>query len=389
MAEPKTWIEQLSLTSFRNYTHAKLEAEASPVVLVGHNGAGKTNILEAVSLISPGRGLRRAAFADMSRVASSAPAPAPPGWAISARLHAGDDPVIIGTGLAPAASGASRLVRIDGEPQRSAAVLADYVEMTWLTPAFDGVFTGGTSDRRRFLDRLVLCFDAEHGTRANRFERAMRQRNKLLDAGARSPAEFGGLEEQLAETGVAISAARFALVQQLSATILRRREEVGPSAFPWAEIALTGSLEEALVGTPASDVEDDYRERLARARPRDQAARRTLEGPHRADLEVQHGPKAMPAKLCSTGEQKALLVGLVLAHADLLARRASGGAPILLLDEIAAHLDADRRAALFDEILSLGSQAWMTGTDHAQFSALQGRATFFEVTDGAVARIED
>ncbi|MEM1306940.1 MAG: DNA replication/repair protein RecF, partial [Pseudomonadota bacterium] len=280
-----------------------------------------------------------------------------------------------------------RVVRIDGAAQKSANVLADYTEMMWLTPASDGLFTGPAAERRRFLDRLVLCFDPAHGTRSNQFDRAMRQRNKLFEIGARSDREFTGLEDVLAQTGVAIAAARATLVERLQSVIARRRETSGETAFPDAVLALDGGLEQALASEAASDVEEAYRARLAQNRGRDHAARRTLEGPHRSDLVVTHGPKDMIARLCSTGEQKALLVGLVLAHADMLARRAKQAAPFLLLDEIAAHLDAERRAALFDELSALGSQAWMTGTDRAQFAHLDGRATFFEVTDGHVAPI--
>ncbi|MEO1720401.1 MAG: AAA family ATPase [Pseudomonadota bacterium] len=207
---PETWIGRLSLHNFRNYAHASLVTEPRPVVLVGHNGAGKTNILEAVSMVSPGRGLRRAAPADLTCAGAEADRLGnSPAWSISAKLHTKDDAFTIGTGLAltsQSSASASRVVRIDGEQQRSANVLADYVEMSWLTPASDGLFTGAASDRRRFLDRLVLCFDPQHGTRSNRFDRAMRQRNKLLDLGARSDAEFAGLEDVLAETGADLQA---------------------------------------------------------------------------------------------------------------------------------------------------------------------------------------
>ncbi|MCU0974178.1 MAG: hypothetical protein MUF80_09540 [Burkholderiales bacterium] len=246
----------------------------------------------------------------------------------------------------------------------------------------DGLFTGPGSERRRFLDRLILCFDAEHGRRAARFERAMQQRNRLLSDAVRDNARFQGLEDVMAETGVAMAAARLEASAALQAISERRRARDLDSAFPWAKIAVEGTLEADIAAMPALDVEERYKATLRTGRERDRAAGRTLEGPHRSDLVVEHGPKAMPARLCSTGEQKALLLGLVLSHAELTAERQGGRAPILLLDEVTAHLDAARRAALFDEIVAIGTQAWMTGTDAEAFSALRGRALFMAVDDG-------
>jgi DNA replication and repair protein RecF len=373
------WVERLSLTNFRNYAAVELRVGAAPVVLLGHNGAGKTNLLEAVSLLAPGQGLRRAAYADLARVGGRGD------WAVAAHLITQDGPVDIGTGLQPdtgAAPVSGRIVRIDGVSQSGSGSLADYVDMAWLTPSMDGLFTGPAGDRRRFLDRLILCFDPGYRTRAAQFERAMRQRNRLLEHGVREPAQFNGLEQIIAETGVAIAAVRAEAVAGLVSTIAMRRAGNGSSPFPWADIALDGELERMLRERPAIEVEDAYVQMLARGRERDRAAGRTLDGPHRTDLVVAHGPKGQAARLCSTGEQKALLIGLVLAHAQMLAERRERGAPILLLDEIAAHLDDLRRAALFDEILNLGLQAWMTGTDAHAFSALSGRATFVAVADG-------
>jgi DNA replication and repair protein RecF len=263
-------------------------------------------------------------------------------------------------------------------------VLADHVEMVWLIPAMDGLFTGPAGDRRRFLDRLILCFDPGYRTRAAAFERAMRQRNRLLADNVRDTSQFIGLERVMAETGVAIAAVRAEAVAGLAATFATRRERDPGSPFPWADISLDCALTRALATSAAVDVEDLYLRLMANGRERDRAAGRTLDGPHRADLVVAHGPKSMAARLCSTGEQKALLIGLVLAHAELLAVRRDGAAPILLLDEIAAHLDDLRRGALFDEIIRLGIQAWMTGTDRPPFAALEGRARFFDVRDGRV-----
>ena len=279
---------------------------------------------------------------------------------------------------------AGRIVRIDGETV-GATALGDHIDMVWLTPAMDGLFTGPAAERRAFLDRLVLCFDAGHAPRSARFERAMRQRNRLLEDGG-DPVLLDSLEMQMAEAGVAIAAARLEAVTALQATSETRRARDAASPFPWFTLVLEGTLEQELSAYPAVDVEDRYCARLAVARERDRGAGRTLEGPHRSDLVVGHGPKAMPARLSSTGEQKALLMGLVLAHAGLIAERRDGAPPILLLDEIAAHFDAERRAALFAEILRLGAQAWMTGTDPTAFSALAGRATFARV-EGATIRV--
>ena len=375
------WVERLALTNFRNYVSAELVVTAAPVVLLGHNGAGKTNLLEAVSLLAPGQGLRRAAYPELARAGGAGD------WAVAARLMTGEGAVDIGTGLQPGTGTAAvsgRIVRIDGVAQSGSGALADYVDMAWLTPSMDGLFTGPAGDRRRFLDRLILCFDANYRTRAAQFERAMRQRNRLLEDGVRESARFSGLEQIMAETGVAISAVRAEAVSGLISTIAARRADSPNSHFPWADISLDGALEQMLRDHPAVEVEDAYADMLARGRERDRAAGRTLDGPHRADLVVVHGPKAQAAKVCSTGEQKALLTGLVLAHAQMLAERRDRGAPILLLDEIAAHLDDLRRSALFDEILGLGLQAWITGTDRHAFASLAGRATFCRVEDGRI-----
>jgi DNA replication and repair protein RecF len=376
-AIPRLWVERLALTNFRNYRNATLDLSPQPVVLTGANGAGKTNLLEAVSLLAPGQGLRRAAYADIARL------PGDGSWSVAAKVHTDLGAVDIGTGIAPGADNAAgRIVRIDGASKGASGVLADYVEVAWLTPAMDGLFTGPGSERRRFLDRMILCFDAEHGRRASRYERAMQQRNRLLSDGVNDNARFLGLEDMMAETGVAIAAARAEAATALQGFSEMRRERDASSAFPWARIAIDGVLEAHLDAMPALDVEERYRIALRTGRERDRAAGRTLEGPHRSDLVVEHGPKSMPAKLCSTGEQKALLLGLVLSHAALTAQRQGGRAPILLLDEVTAHLDAARRAALFDEILLLGTQAWMTGTDAQAFAALADRAHFLNVAEG-------
>jgi DNA replication and repair protein RecF len=379
-APVRIWVERLRLTDFRNYASLSLTVGPAPVVLTGPNGSGKTNLLEAVSLLAAGRGLRRAPYPELVRQGAAR-------WTVAAGLRTPLGTIDIGTGLAGEAAGdrAGRIVRVDGQDQAGSGVLADHVEMVWLTPAMDGLFTGAASERRRFLDRLIACFDAGYSASIGRFERAMQQRNRLLGEDVREPGRFAGLERIMAETGVAIVASRAAAVAELQAAIHARREASLGAAFPWADIAIAGALEADLAQRAAIDVEDGYAAQLARERERDRAAGRTLEGPHRSDLVVGHGPKQMPARVCSTGEQKALLIGLVLAHADLVRQRRDGAAPILILDEISAHLDPLRRAALFAEVVALGSQAWLSGTDQQAFSALAGRAQFQRVEDGRIA----
>jgi DNA replication and repair protein RecF len=373
------WIERLQLTDFRNYAGLSLSVGPAPVVLTGANGSGKTNLLEAISLLTSGQGLRGAPYQELARMAR-------PSWAVAARLVTARGPVDLGTGFGLPTDGgrAARIVRIDGETQSGSGALAEHVEMVWLTPAMDGLFTGPASDRRRLLDRLISGLDAGYRPLLGQFERAMQQRNRLLAEDVRQAARFEGFERIMAETGVAVAAARATAVAALSAAIGARRDAGHGTAFPWAELALVGTLDSALAERAAVDVEDDYARQLGSERERDRAAGRTLEGPHRSDLIVGHGSKQMPAKVCSTGEQKALLVGLVLAHCDLVAQRKGGVAPILLLDEIAAHLDPSRRAALFEEIVALRSQAWMSGTDPEPFAALGNRAQFHRVEEGRV-----
>ena len=376
----RLWIERLQLTSYRNYVGVTLSTGPAPVVLTGPNGSGKTNLLEAISLLTSGQGLRRAPYPELARMGAA-------NWAVAARLNTPLGAVNIGTGLPGAGETGGRtgrVVRVDGETQSGSGALGDLVEIMWLTPAMDGLFTGPASERRRFLDRLIACFDPGYRKQLGQFERAMQQRNRLLSEEVREDARFEGFERVMAEAGVAIAAAREAAVAELASAILARRDSAAGAAFPWAELAVEGSLEGALATRAAIDLEDDYCRLLARERERDRAAGRTLDGPHRSDLMVGHGPKDMPAKVCSTGEQKALLVGLVLAHADLVGRRRQGAAPILLLDEITAHLDPLRRAALFEEVIALGSQAWMSGTDSEAFATLVGRAQFWHVEDGRI-----
>ncbi|TPO00898.1 DNA replication/repair protein RecF [Mesorhizobium sp. B1-1-5] len=372
----QSYVSKLVLTNFRNYATLSLELAPGAVVLSGDNGAGKTNLLEAVSLLTPGRGLRRAPYGDVAREGGDG------GFALHARIEGPEGQVEIGTGISggDAAGEGGRKVRINGAPARSAEDMLEWLRVVWLTPAMDGLFPGPAADRRRFLDRLVLAIDPGHGQRALDYEKAMRGRNRLLTEGSRDRAWFDAIETQMAETGVAIAAARAELVRLLAAMIDRLP---GSGPFPQADISLAGDLESEIAVAPAVDVEERFRRLLASGRERDRAAGRTLDGPHRSDLVVRHRPKSMPAELCSTGEQKALLVGIVLSHARLTGEM-SGLTPILLLDEIAAHLDAGRRAALFSILEELNCQAFMTGTDAALFSSLAGRAQFLTVDHGNV-----
>ena len=370
---PSIFLTALKLTDFRNYEKAALAFDGRHVVLTGDNGSGKTNLMEAVSFLSPGRGLRRAAYGQVTRKEAAA------GFTVFAELEGMEGSVAIGTGT-DGTEGSGRKVRINGTPAATGDELLDHARVIWLTPAMDGLFTGAAADRRRFVDRMVLSIDPAHGRRVADFERAMRSRNRLLSERRMEPAWLSGLEEQMAGLGVAMALARRELVTLLAALI---EETAGGSPFPAPEIALSGFFADH-AEAPAIDLEDRYRAALEEERYRDAGAGRTLDGPHRSDLEVRHAAKAMEAALCSTGEQKALLIGLVLAHAKLT-RRISGHPPIMLFDEVAAHLDAGRRAALFERIDDIGGQAFMTGTDRALFDALGERGQFFNMSAGSIA----
>ena len=376
------YVEALKLSNFRCYKTARLDLgnKNNLVVLTGHNGAGKTNILEALSFLSPGRGLRRASLGEVTRIGSTSP------WAVSAEMRGEFGPLMVGTGLAEESQtgdGPSRrVVRIDGENVAGPAVLASQFSVSWLTPQMDRLFIEGASSRRRFLDRLMLGMYPDHGRQVSAYDRAMQERNRLLaEKGMQADAIWlNALEARMAEHGVAVAAARIAFASQLVGQIENNQE----GAFPKAQLALDGIVEQALMQAPATAVEDAERERLKAARPADSQKSRAGNGPHKCDLRVTHMEKAMPAELCSTGEQKALLIGVILANAKLKAA-SDGKAPLMLLDEVAAHLDEDRRAGLFEELLALDSQCWLTGTDRTLFEALEGRASFYKVEDGNVS----
>lgn len=378
---PSIWLSQLKLQSFRNYASLSVELEPKHIVLTGPNGSGKTNLMEAVSMFSPGRGLRRANLADIQHKGAQ------DGFSVFATLNNEDGDFAIGTGTAGSEPNAPvRRGRINGTAIKSADEFLDLSRIIWVTPSMDGLFTGGASDRRRFLDRMVLAIDPAHGRRAANYEKAMRNRNRLLGepANRQNDQWLDAAESQLALLGTAMVLARFELVSLLT-VLIHKISLQQDSPFPTAHLTLDGDLVElAAEGLNGFDLEEGFRRQLRDLRYRDRAAGRTLIGPHRADLVVRHTEKDIEANLCSTGEQKALLIGLVLAHA-MLTRQVSKLAPIMLLDEVAAHLDIERRAALFDRIDTIGAQAFMTGTDRNLFDALHGRAQYWRVQNGALS----
>jgi len=365
---------RLLIRDFRSYADLDQCVGAHMVALTGENGAGKTNVLEALSMFSPGRGLRRAEIGHCARHGGGG------GFAVSIEVRTEEQSLQLGHGFDPAGEG--RRFRVDRLPAGSARAFAEHLQVLWLTPAMDGLFNGPAGERRRFVDRLTLAVDPEHGPRVAKFERALRGRNRLLEENASDVRWLAAAEQEIAALGVALAAARLETVRRLEALIQATRDAA--SAFPFASLALEGDLEKLLRGKSALEVEEDYRAMLAEGRRRDAAAGRALVGPQTSDLAVRHGPKDQPAGECSTGEQKALLVGMVLAHARLVASMRRN-APMVLLDEIAAHFDQRRREALFDELAGLGGQIWMTGADPELFASLRGRAEIFAVTPGKIA----
>lgn len=364
------YIEHLRLTDFRCYDALDVSFTGAPVVLFGANGAGKTNLLEAVSFLSPGRGLRRAKVDDLARRFGENIAPT---WGITAHLGGTQDAVKLAVGQVPEQP-RRRLIRIDDKAVSSTA-LADHMTMMWLTPAQDRLFVGPSSDRRKFLDRFTLVHTPSHGFSSLRYEKLRSERNRLLSEGINDPAWYDALETDMAEHGASIAIARAKTVNHLIGEL----DDQVDSAFPRAGLALEGEAENhAQNGWDTDEISDFIRSNLHNNRPVDMRAGRTLSGIHKSDLRVTHLDKNMPAADCSTGEQKALLISLILAHARAQADRV----PILLLDEVAAHLDVHRRAALIEHLLALGTQLFMTGTDQDLFEAFQGRAEMFEVSEG-------
>jgi DNA replication and repair protein RecF len=377
---PAVRLRRLTLTNFRSYHAAQIEVGGGPIVLIGPNGAGKTNLIEAISWLAPGRGLRRATLDEVAFSEGDG------SWAVSVEVEGALGLASLGTGIDPPGAEtapATRRCRIDREPVASATPFADHLRVIWLVPAMDALFNGPASERRRFLDRLVLAVDAEHASRVAALERSLRSRNRLLEEPRPDPQWLDAIEHETAELAVAVAALRVETVGRLQAALGGSRDPV--SLFPAAAIALDGWMERLIPQHPAVEVEDRYRALLRDNRPRDAAAGRTLEGPHLTDLAVIHLAKGMPAADASTGEQKALLIGLVLAHAGLLAEM-TGYAPVLLLDEVVAHLDPGRRAALYDALARLDAQVFMTGADPVAFDDVVERAELFTVGAGRVER---
>jgi DNA replication and repair protein RecF len=377
-----------------------VETDQRPVVLTGPNGAGKTNLLEALSFLVPGRGLRGARLNEVARLRETEPQGSG-AWAVAARVMTPMGPVEIGTGReADGGTGGRerRVVRIDGQPVKSQAALGEHCAALWLTPRMDRLFAEGAAGRRRFLDRLVFGFDPAHAGRVSAYEHALRERARLLQGRGRGRGQSQGqgqgqqtglradaswisaLEDTMATRGVAVAAARRETVERMNRAC---REAPGP--FPRAGLAVEGSVESWLDQGPALAAEDRFRSELAESRGRDADAGGARVGTHKSDLRVCHLAKGQPAELCSTGEQKALLIAIVLANAGVLAAE-RGTVPLLLLDEVAAHLDQARREALFEEITGLGAQAWLTGTDVGLFQVLGDRAQFLSVVDAVVGQ---
>ena len=370
-------LRRLALTDFRSYPKVTLALAGGPVWLFGPNGAGKTNLLEAVSFLAAGRGLRSAAVAEVGRrLPGEARGRA---WSVSVQLQGDDGEVAIGTGVESAAA-ARRVVRVEGAPAPPAR-LSEFLRLVWLTPQQDRLFLEGASERRRFLDRLTFAAEPAHAGHAAAYDKALRERMRLLSDGPPDAAWLNALETRLGEAGALIAAARARTLQALRAEIETRADR----PFPLADLDLTGEFERmALDGADLDTLSGRIREGVRRSRERDAAAGRTLTGPHRTDLGVVHREKDRPAAECSTGEQKALILNIVLAQAARLSRDPGAPNPIVLLDEVAAHLDGVRRAALFDEIMALGLQAFLTGTDEALFTGLKGRAQGVRVDAGVL-----
>lgn len=376
-------INRLTLTDFRNYPTLRIETLRPLVALTGQNGAGKTNVLEALSLLVPGRGLRGSAFNVIARLGGSG------SWGVAADVEIPGGEFKLGTSfegdpLSEDGGSNGRNAMVDGAVQRSSGVLTNYLKMLWLTPAMDRLFAGPASDRRRFFDRLVVAFDTHHGARVSAFEKLMRERNFLLQDPRCDYTWLSSIEAQMAEQAVAVSSARNA-----AAATLARHFAAGADAspFPWGILQLLGDIEALVAHNPAVQAEEEYAKILYDSRSLDRAQQRTLKGPHRTDFSVMHGPKNAPAELCSTGEQKALLIGLILAQAGAV-KELVGAAPVLLLDEVAAHLDAHRRRGLFEALTQLGVQAWMTGTDISLFNESGAQSALYHVEHGSILEVK-
>lgn len=368
-----TALKSIQLQNFRSYRDLVLtHLPEKFVVLSGPNGAGKTNLLEAVSLLSPGKGLRGADLREFQNLAITSPS-----WSVAANVSTIYGDIPIGTGKDPDKE--RRIVRIKGEAAKAQTALSEYLSCLWLTPQMDRLFIDASSARRRFLDRMIFAYDPAHAGRITRYENALSQRSRLLKEGRADPAWIGGLETQMAESGIAVAAARVDFVARLQASCHRR----GGHDFPVAALALSGFLEDRLGAMSALQAEEQFRMALLNNRSQDGANGGSTIGAHRTDLHVRYHAKNMAADHCSTGEQKALLIGLILSHAELL-QAEKNSSTILLLDEVAAHLDEGRREALFDTLSRTGGQVWVTGTDENLFFAIRDRSSFYHVEKGAV-----
>ena len=374
MTAPGLFLSRLRLSDFRSWQVLDASFDASLICIAGENGAGKTNLLEAISLLAPGRGLRGARMAEFGRQQAGAGLP----WAVAGRFETRLGAMDIGTGSDPEGHSERRVYRLDGQAVRSQAMLAERVAAVWITPQMDRLFQEGASGRRRFLDRLVWALEPGHAREVAAHDSAMAERNRLLGEGRADPSWLAGLEDAMARHAVAVAAARRALMLRLNAELVAGR---ATGAFPAARLEIACPILAALAETPAVAVEDALRQGLAADRRRDAAAGGAARGAHKADLSLIHMPKSISAEFCSTGEQKALLVSVVLAHATLIAE-ARGFAPLLLLDEVAAHLDPVRREALFAALAGLPAQVFMTGTDLEVFAPLAGLGRLFSAGDG-------
>ena len=385
-------VRKLSVSAFRNYKNLRLELSRKPIVLTGHNGAGKTNLMEALSFLTPGTGLRKARLSNIDMVSAKNEdqlAEITDGtqryWAVSVDLELENEKLVIGTGRderAAASGGDKRIVRINGQQAKSHSILLEYLTLSWITPQMDRLFLDGLSQRRRFLDRLVYAFDPKHAGRVSAYTYAIRERSRLIKSGNTDDAWYLALENKIAETGVAIVAARRELVNRLGPIASL---SLGP--FPGAILKLVGDIECWLSNAAALEVEDRYKRELIEARKSRNREPFSIPGPHKTDLFVSHSIKNIPASQCSTGEQKALLIAIILSHARLR-KIEFGHSPLMLLDEVTAHLDSQRRDMLFDILESLDSQVWMTGTEVSLFTSIQTRAQFFEISNGEVRKNE-
>ena len=379
-------IRKLTVSNFRNYSAASLEPSKQMVVLLGNNGAGKTNLLEAISMLSPGRGLRQAQLMQLNRATTDATnegntIEAQRQWAVSVKVESNGFETTIGTGCETAASDGKspkRLVKINGEIVKSQISLNDHLSVSWLTPQMDRLFVEGGSQRRRFIDRLVFAFDALHSKRVNQYNHALRERKKLLQSWTQDTSWLDAIENSLAEMGVAITVTRQDLIRRLSPIIGKNM-----GLFPSAIISMEGEVENWLENNSALEVEQRFKEELKKSRADGLSESNQTPGPHRSEFNCLHSSNKMEASFCSTGEQKALLVSIMLSHA-ILRKKECGSAPILLLDEISAHLDERRRSSLFELLQNLESQIWMTGTESSAFSDILKIAEAYNISEGKI-----